>query len=102
MACDAFFAGLTRHSANASLHSLLAAWKYGERSVVAGLYQERSAAKNDPMPTFQTCELISRSEPEPGKVAFKIRLKGDGDPSEHTLVFVVGEDEVWRLAVEEF
>ncbi len=54
------------------------------------------------MPSFDRAELVSRHEPEPAKVVFKLRLHGQGDPAEHTLVFQRQEDKTWRLDVEEF
>jgi hypothetical protein len=103
LAFDAFRSGLSTKTPNDALHSLLAAWKYGELGVVVRLYRDPDSGKNDPMPTFTTCKLVSRHEPEPGKVVYKISLSGQGDPSEHTLVFVKNEEsETWHLDVEEF
>lgn len=103
LACEAFTSTLELGTANDALHSLLAAWKYGERSVVGRLYKDPEAGRNDPMPRFDHVELISRHEPEPAKVVFKLRLaQHGGEASERELVFVRQDDKTWRLHVEEY
>ncbi|RMG16964.1 MAG: hypothetical protein D6731_05040 [Planctomycetota bacterium] len=101
-ACDAFLSALRRRSANDALHSLLAAWRYGERAVVARLYDDPESGRRDPMPRFERCELVSRHEPEPAKVVFRLALFRGEERSERSLVFVRGEDKLWRVHAEDF
>jgi hypothetical protein len=99
---EAFANALDVRSANSALTSLLAAWRGGERAVVARLYSDRAVGLKDPIPVFRTCELVSRNEPEPGKVVFVVRLRPDaGDAVERQVVVVRAEDGPWKVAVEE-
>lgn len=100
---DAFARTLDDRSPNQALTSLLAAWRSGERAVVARLYVDRKVGLADPIPRFRTVELVSRNEPEPGKVVFVVRLRPDeGDPTERQVVFVRGDDGAWRVDVDDF
>lgn len=100
---EAFFRALDTRGANQALTSLLAAWRHGERAVVARLYVDRKLGLSDPIPSFRHCELVSRNEPEPGKVVFKVRLRPDeGDPAEREVLLVRGEDGAWRVDVKDF
>jgi hypothetical protein len=102
-ASDSFFRALDLRTANQGLTSLLAAWRDGQRAVVSRLYADRSVGLKDPIPTFRSCELVSRNEPEPGKVVFVVRLRPDsGDPVERQVMFVRGEDGVWKVEVDAF
>jgi hypothetical protein len=102
-ACEAFYRSLQFKTANQALHSLLAAWKYGEQTVAVRVYKEREVGLAEPLPTFDRVELVSRHEPEPAKVVFKVKLlRTGGDASERELVFQRQEDKTWRLHVEEF
>ncbi|MCO5172350.1 MAG: hypothetical protein M9894_39125 [Planctomycetes bacterium] len=100
---EAFFRALDVRTANAALTSLLAAWRHGERAVVSRLYADRKVGLSDPIPTFRRCELVSRNEPEPGKVLFKVRLRPDeGEPTEREVLLLRGEDGAWRVDVRDF
>jgi hypothetical protein len=99
---EAFFSALDLSSANQALTALLAAWRNGERGVVARLYVDAKVGREDPIPAFRACELVSRNEPEPAKVVFAIRLQGDGAPQERQVVFVRGEDGAWKVDVDDF
>lgn len=98
---EAFFAALDLSSANAALTSLLAAWQHGERGVIAQLYADREAGARSPAPRFRRAELVTRNEPEPDKVVFRVRLIGAAT-AEHELVFVRQDDKRWQLQVEDF
>ena len=97
----AFLEALDLSSANAALSSLIAAWRYGERGVVARLYADLQAGTAAPLPSFRRVEVVTRNEPEPDKVVFRLRLLGD-DAAEHELVFVRQDDKLWRLDVQDF
>lgn len=88
----AFAKTLDTSSADRSLNSLIAAWRYGQPAVVKELYGE--GAKPGPLPVFSKAELISRTEPEPSKVAYKIRLHGvkGKEATELELTFVESDD----------
>lgn len=102
-ASEAFTGALDTRSPNQALTSLLAAWRRGERAVVSRLYVDKKVGLADEIPTFRTTELVSRNEPEPGKVVFVVRLRPDeGEPTERQVVFVRGEDGVWRVDVDDF
>lgn len=102
-ASDAFAGALDTRSPNQALTSLLAAWRSGRRAVVSRLYADKKVGLKDTIPTFRTAELVSRNEPEPGKVVFVVRLRPDeGEPIERQVVFVRGEDGVWRVDVDDF
>lgn len=102
-ASEAFFRALDVRTANSALTSLLAAWRGGERAVVSRLYSDRALGLKDPIPVFRTCELVSRNEPEPGKVVFVVRLRPDsGDAVERQVVVVRAEDGPWKVEVEDF
>lgn len=102
-ASEAFFHALDLRTANQALTSLLGAWRDGQRAVVARLYADRAVGLKDPIPTFRSCELVSRNEPEPGKVAFVVRLRPDqGEAVERQVVFVRGDDGVWKIDVDAF
>ncbi len=102
-ASDAFARALETRSPNQALTSLLAAWRRGDRAVVSRLYADRKVGLKDAMPTFRTAELVSRNEPEPGKVVFVMRLLPDeGEPTQRQVVFVRGEDGSWRVDVDDF
>lgn len=102
-ASDAFFRTLDLSTANRALSGLLAAWKAGDRAVVARLFAERKAGLQDPIPTFRACEMVSRNEPEPGRVVYKLRLVPDeGPPAEREVAYVRGDDGLWRIDVKDF
>lgn len=97
---EAFARTLDTSSADRSLNSLIAAWRYGQPVVVGKLYGE--GAKPGPLPIFSKAELVSRTEPEPSKVAFKLRLHGvKGKPAQEVeLTFVEGDEDdnkAWRV-----
>lgn len=101
-ASEAFFSVLDRSSANQGLASLLAAWRANDRAVVARLYADRKVGLEDPIPSFRTCEMVSRNEPEPGKVVYKLRLIPDaGAPTEREVAFVRADDGVWSVEVKD-
>jgi len=101
-ASAAFFRALDLSGPEAALHSLLAAWREGERAVVVRLYRDRKTGLNEPIPEFRRLELVSRHEPSPGKVVFRVRLLPDaGEPFERQVV-LVEEDDVWKVEVEDF
>lgn len=104
LANEAFLGALDRHTANGALNSLLAAWQYGERGVVQRLYKDREAGSKDPIPSFRRIEMVSRTEPEPGKVVFVIRLlPAKGEAAQREVVFVRDEaTKTWRVDVEAF
>ncbi|MBL4846968.1 MAG: hypothetical protein JKY65_15720 [Planctomycetes bacterium] len=94
----AFSRTLDRSNADRSLNSLIAAWRYGQPAVVAQLYED--GVKPGPLQIFLKAELISRTEPEPGKVAFKLRLHGvkGKKARELELIFVESEEGgVWLV-----
>tara|TARA_R110002072_G_scaffold87983_2_gene198238 strand:+ start:306 stop:1598 length:1293 start_codon:yes stop_codon:yes gene_type:complete len=95
---QAFTRTLDTSSADRSLNSLIAAWRYGQPIVVERLYGE--GAKPGPLPVFSKAELISRTEPEPSKVHFKIRLHGVKGQEDTVLelTFVEADDrKVWLV-----
>lgn len=101
-ASEAFYATLERSTANQGLASLLAAWRANDRAVVARLFVDRKVGLSDPIPTFRTCELVSRNEPEPGKVVYKLRLHADdGKATEREVAFVRADDGVWSVEVKD-
>lgn len=102
-ASEAFFQALDRSTANAALSALLAAWRANDRAVVVRLFADRKAGLSDPIPAFRACETVSRNEPEPGKVVFKLRLVPDaGAAVEREVALVRGDDAVWRVDVKDF
>lgn len=102
-ASEAFVRALDTRSPNQALTSLLAAWRSGERAVVSRLYADKQVGLKDAIPRFRTAELVSRNEPEPGKVVFVVRLRPDeGEPTQREVVLVRGEDGVWRVDVDDF
>lgn len=94
----AFTRTLDTSSADRSLNSLIAAWRYGQPVVVKKLYGD--GAKPGPLPVFSKAELISRTEPEPSKVSYKIRLHGvkGKEATELELTFVEGDEgKAWLI-----
>jgi hypothetical protein len=104
VAADAFVHALDLSAPNQTLAGLIAAWRSRERAHVLALYRERKAGLADAMPTFRACELVSRNEPEPGKVVFKLRLLQDGGAAavEREVVIVRGDDGLWKVDVQNF
>ncbi len=99
-AIEAFAGALDLSTANAALRSLLAAWRHGEPAVVATLHRDREAALKQPVPQFTRAEMVSRTEPEPGKVVFGVRLIGE-ETSERQLPFVYDEaTKRWKVQAE--
>ena len=97
---EAFVSSLDRSSADRTLNSLIASWRYGQPAVVKRLFAD--GVEPGPMPVFSAAELVSRNEPAPGKVAFKLRLKApEGkEPSEASvreLIFVEQDDSTWLV-----
>jgi len=81
-----------------TLNSLLAAWRYGEASVVGALYRDRKSGLKAPIPPVERVEIMNRAEPEPGRVEFRVRLLSAGrDPLQRT-VTLVDSDGAWRVA----
>ena len=101
-ASEAFVAALDLTSADQAMAGLLAAWRGGDLGAVVRLYREADVGKREQIPSFRICEMISRSEPEPGKVVYRIRLLGDDEPAEREVVFLEREDKTWRVDVEAF
>jgi hypothetical protein len=89
---EAFARTLDTSSADRSLNSLIAAWRYGQPAVVKKLYGDGS--EPGALPVFSKAELVSRTEPEPSKVSYKIRLHGvkGKEPNVLELTFVEADD----------
>lgn len=101
-ASEAFFQTLDRSTPRQALTSLVAAWRQGDRAVVARMYRERDAGLKAKLPVFRRVELVSTSEPEPARVVFKVRLVPDqGAPEEREVVFAQ-VDKVWLVDVQDF
>jgi hypothetical protein len=97
-ACETFAKRLDTSSANRTRNSLIAAWRYGELGVVRKLYADLDLAKKATLPTFDLCALVSRNEPEPGKVVYKLKLTdAEGKASELVVICVEQEDKSWKV-----
>ena len=97
-ALEAFADSLDRSSANATLTSLIAAWRFGEPAALASLYRDRETGIAAPIPDVISVELVTRNEPEPGKVVFKLRLiPAEGEPTVREVVLVREDDKTWRV-----
>lgn len=104
---DAFAASLDNSTDSAALASLIAAWRQGDATVTARLYRDGASglAKGGPaLEKFRGIEVVNRSEPEPGKVVYRLRflnVAGAGDPgapnSERDYAFLRGDDGNWRV-----
>ncbi|MGE0712724.1 MAG: hypothetical protein AB7N76_33550 [Planctomycetota bacterium] len=95
---DTFFRALDLSNANRARNALIAAWRYGQLGVVRRLYADADAAKKAAIPAFSRVELLSRSEPEPGRVVYKLKLfEGEGKETERTVVCLEQEDKSWRI-----
>jgi hypothetical protein len=103
LAAEAFVRSLDLSTPNHTLSGLIAAWRSREKAHAVALYRERKAGLADAVPTFRTCELVSRNEPEPGKVVFKLRLLQDGGAAtEREVIVVRGDDGVWKVDIQSF
>lgn len=99
---EAFLRSLDLSTPNRSLAALIAAWRYGEPGVVLQLYRDRAVGQRQTIPAFQTIEVVSRTEPGPNKIAFKLRLvPAQGEAREQEVAFVQGDDRLWRVDVDE-
>ncbi|MCA8922313.1 MAG: hypothetical protein KDD82_10920 [Planctomycetes bacterium] len=94
---EAFAESLDASDPARALASLLAAWRYGEASVVGSLYRERGVGVQAPIPPVERAEVLNRSEPEPGRVVFKVRLLAGSDALQRQ-VTVVDTDGAWKIA----
>lgn len=101
-ASEAFFRSLDRSSAKSALTSLLAAWRQGDPAVIERLYREREAGRAAKVPVFRRAELVSQSEPEPGRVVFKVRLIPDQGAPEEREVALMQVEKVWLVDVQDF
>ncbi len=101
-ASQAFLGSLDLSSANQALAGLLAAWRAGDRAVVVALHRDRKAGLEAEVPALRSCRLVSRNEPEPGKVVYRLRLvPREGEPRERELAFVRGDDARWLVDAAE-
>lgn len=95
---EAFVRSLDLSSADRTLNSLIASWRYGQPAVLKRLYADGSEPGS--LPVFSQAELVSRNEPAPGKVAFKLRLMSAVEGQEAIvveLVLVEQEDDTWLV-----
>lgn len=96
-ACRTFRASLDLSSANRARNSLIAAWRYGELLVVRELYADKDLAKSAKVESFDTLRLVSRNEPEPGKVVYELELSEGGKARKVKLSAVEQDDKSWRI-----
>lgn len=101
---EAFAASLDTSSPNSALASVEAAWTQGDEVVIARLYRggAKSAAKAGPaLAAWRGIEIVTRCEPEPGRVVYRLRFLpvGEGSPAERDYSFVRGDDGRWWVDV---
>lgn len=100
-ACRTFAASLDLTTAERARNALLAAWRYGEPSVLRGLYQRPADAKTAKIPSFLRVEEVGRAEPEPRKVVYKLRLiQAGGKSTEVSIAFFQQDDKRWKVVTE--
>ncbi|HBP17913.1 MAG TPA: hypothetical protein DEA08_08975, partial [Planctomycetes bacterium] len=96
-ACATFRDSLDLSSANRARNSLIAAWRYGELLVVRELYADEDVGKKAKVESFDTLKLVSRNEPEPGKVVYVLELSEGGKTRKVQLSAVEQDDKSWRI-----
>ncbi|HZU96798.1 MAG TPA: hypothetical protein VFF73_08915 [Planctomycetota bacterium] len=100
---DAFAASLDAASDSSALASLIAAWRQGDATVTARLYRDGASglAKGGPgLEKFRAIEVVNRSEPEPGKVIYRLRFlprEAGAESVEKDYAFLRGDDQNWRV-----
>lgn len=99
---DAFAQSLDLSSDASALASLVAAWRSGDPSISARVYRDGPAglAKAGPaLERWRGIEVVNRTEPEPGKVVYRLRFlaEKDGAPSvERDYALLRGDDGTWK------
>jgi hypothetical protein len=100
---DAFSGSLDTTTDSAALASLIAAWRQNDPTVTARLYRDGASglAKGGPaLERFRGIEVVNRSEPEPGKVVYRLRFlaEKDGAPNvERDYALIRGDDGNWHV-----
>ena len=96
---DGFGDALDWSTADALRDSLLAAWRFGEPSVVRRLYADPRAAGADPLPTYERWEALDDGrELDGSSVVYAIRLTAaDGTSSVKDITCVRQLDSTWRV-----
>jgi hypothetical protein len=101
---DAFAASLDmKTSDSTALASLLAAWRSGDATIAARLYRDGASGlqkSGPPLERFRSVEVVNRSEPEPGRVVYRLRFlpeKDGADAPERDFVFIRGDDGSWAV-----
>lgn len=99
---DAFVATLDmKGSDSTALASLVAAWRSGDPVISSRLYKEGAtglAKSGPPAEAWRGIEVVNRSEPEPGKVLYRIRFLPEKEGAtgiEKDFVFVRADDGSW-------
>jgi len=96
---DAFWEATDWSTAEALRDSLLAAWRFGEPSVIRRLYADPGKAEVDPVPDYARWETLRESRDEgKGVVIYKLRLTmEDGTSSVREITCVRQPDSTWRI-----
>ena len=96
---DGFDDAIDRSTAEALRDSLLAAWRFGEPSVVRRLYADPRAADSDPLPTFERWEALGEPRQlDNGSVVYAVRLTAaDGKSSVREITCVRQVDSTWHV-----
>jgi hypothetical protein len=102
-ATDSFRAALDPSSPEALRDSLLAAWRFGEPSVVGSLYLDPPSGEATPVPSYERWESLGNPREQGlGEVVQRVRLTAsNGANRSYEIACVRQPDSTWRvLAVE--